>query len=302
MFNRYIWLVDTIYRAKKITFEAINKRWSRTDMSEGEDIPLRTFHNHRKAIEEIFDINIECDRRNGYQYYIENVEDIERGSVRNWLLNTFAVSNLINESHKLKKRIQFESIPSGQRYLTDIIEAMRDNRTIEITYQSYWRDEPRTFEIEPYFVKVFKQRWYVIANSPRMDKIMIYALDRIQHLFTTETKYSYPSDFEPESYFYHCFGIINDDYYEPCTIKLKLSSIQAKYLQSLPLHHSQKEVEKTEEFTNFEFFLKPSFDFKQEILSLGAEAEILEPKWLREEIGKIILEQCKIYGKFEKLF
>ena len=287
MFNRYIWLVDTIYRAKKITFEEINERWVRTNMSEGEDIPLRTFHNHRKAIEEIFDINIECDRRNGYQYYIENVEDIEHGGVRNWLLNTFAINNLINESHKLKKRIQFESIPSGQRYLTDIIEAMRDSRTIEITYQSYWRKEPHTFDIEPYFVKVFKQRWYVIAYSPGTDKIRIYALDRIQHFFTTETKYNYPNDFDPENYFCHCFGIINDDL-EPCSIKLKLSNIQAKYLRDLPLHHSQKEVGQTEKFTIFELFLKPSFDFRQEILSLGTEAEVLEPEWLRKEIGELV--------------
>ena len=295
MFNRYIWLVDTIYRAKKITFEEINKRWLRTDMSEGEDIPLRTFHNHRKAIEEIFDINIECNRQDDYKYYIENREDIEFGGIRNWLLNTFAINNLINESHKLKKRIQFEDIPSGQKYLTEIIEAMRDGLAVKITYQSYWRDEPRTFTIEPYFVKVFKQRWYVIAYSPGMDKLLIYALDRIQHLFTTETQYSYPKDFDPETYFCHCFGIINDRESEPCTIKLKLSNIQAKYLQSLPLHHSQEEVEKTEEFTNFKFFLKPSFDFRQEILSLGAEVEVLEPEWLREEIGEVIRNMCKRY-------
>lgn len=60
LFDRYIWLIDTIYRAGKITFEEINKRWLRTEMSNGEEIPLRTFHNHRKAIETMFDINIEC--------------------------------------------------------------------------------------------------------------------------------------------------------------------------------------------------------------------------------------------------
>ena len=149
LFNRYIWLVDTIYRAKKITFEEINERWLRTDMSEGEDLPLRTFHNHRKAIEQMFDINIECNKRGGYYYYIENAEEMERGGVRSWLLNTFAVSNLINESHHLKQRILFENIPSGREYLTHIIEAMRDSQAIEISYQSFTRDEPHTYEIEP---------------------------------------------------------------------------------------------------------------------------------------------------------
>ncbi|MDR3141759.1 MAG: hypothetical protein LBU37_08565 [Tannerellaceae bacterium] len=156
LYNRYIWLVDTIYRAEKITFEEINAKWVRTEMSGGEDIPLRAFHNHRKAIEELFDINIECDKRAGYVYYIENVEDMKRPGVRSWLLNTFAVNNFINESHKLKHRILFEQIPSGELFLTPLIEAMRDEVSVEITYQSFWREKPHTFEAEPYCVKVFK--------------------------------------------------------------------------------------------------------------------------------------------------
>ena len=147
LFPRYIWIVDTIYRAGKITFEEINERWLCNELSEGKKLPLRTFHNHRTAIEELFDINIECDKCNGYTYFIENKDDMEKGGVRSWLLNTFAVNNLINESHKLKHRILFEQIPSGQQYLTPIIEAMRDELTLEITYRSFWRDEPSNFEI-----------------------------------------------------------------------------------------------------------------------------------------------------------
>ena len=99
LFDRYIWLIDTIYRAGKITFEEINKRWLRTEMSNGEEIPLRTFHNHRKAIETMFDINIECNKRAGYYYYIENADDIDKDKIKKWLLNTFAINNLANESH-----------------------------------------------------------------------------------------------------------------------------------------------------------------------------------------------------------
>ena len=165
LFNRYIWLVDTIYRAGRISFEEINQRWRNSGMSNGEDMALRTFHHHRHAIEEIFDINIECDKRNGYCYYIENADDIEKGGIRNWLLNTFAVNNLINESHHLKHRILFEQIPSCQKFLTPIIEAMRDSTVITITYQSFWKEHPNTFVLEPYCVKIFKQRWYMLANN-----------------------------------------------------------------------------------------------------------------------------------------
>ena len=52
LFNRYIWLVDTIHRAGKITLQEINSKWLRNSMSGGVELPLKTFHNHRKAIED----------------------------------------------------------------------------------------------------------------------------------------------------------------------------------------------------------------------------------------------------------
>lgn len=88
---------------------------------------------------------------------------MEKGGIRNWLLNTFAVNNLINESHHLKRRILFEEIPSGKRYLTPIIEAMRDSLEIELIHQSYWYSQPSVYTLQPYCVKVFRQRWYVIG-------------------------------------------------------------------------------------------------------------------------------------------
>ena len=90
LFNRYVWLVDLIYRYNhKITFEEINDRWINSDLnSSGEELPLKTFHNHKTAISDMFDIDIECDRRNGYTYYIDNADDMERGGVRSWLVRS----------------------------------------------------------------------------------------------------------------------------------------------------------------------------------------------------------------------
>ncbi|NMA73361.1 MAG: WYL domain-containing protein [Bacteroidales bacterium] len=295
LFKRYIWLVDTIYQAGKITYEEINDKWERSSLSEGTVLPKKTFHNHKDAIQEVFDIIIECDKKDGYKYYIENSEDINDDTLRNWLLNTFTVNNLISESRKLKKRIQLEEVPSGQRHLTPIIEAMRDGYKVEITYQSYWKEHSSTFEIEPYFVKIFKQRWYLIAYSEGMDKIMIYALDRIQQLSVTENEFIFPKDFNAKDYFYNCYGIINDENIPPCLIKIKANPHQAKYLKGLPLHHSQKEIETKDETTIFEYYIKPTFDFKKELLSMGVEIEILEPEWLREEIRKTVIEVANQY-------
>jgi hypothetical protein len=297
LFNRYIWLVDTIYRAGKITFEEINERWSRNETSEGKEIPLRTFHNHRVAIEEMFDINIECDKRDGYVYYIQNKDDMERGGVRAWLLNTFAVNNLINESHKLKHRILFEQIPSGQRFLTPLIEAMRDGLSVEMTYQGFWHDEPYTCVIEPRCVKIFKQRWYVIAKSILHDAVRVFSLDRIQEARVTDIPFKLPPGFDPESRFEDRFGIIVDDDIEPCKVEIKAYGNKCKYLRTLPLHHSQEETGTTGTHSVFSYFLAPTFDFRQEILSHGEEIEVLSPRWFRDEIKNIIRDMNKLYKK-----
>lgn len=276
--------MDTIYRADGITFEEINEKWLRNSMSDGLDLPLKTFHNHRNAIEEIFDISIVCDRRNGYRYYIENADDMKKGGVRTWLLNTFAVNNLINESHHLKRRILFEQIPSGQKHLSTIIEAMRDSRTLEMTYKSFWRQDSYTAEVEPYFVKVFRQRWYMVAKNTEKDALRIYALDRVQEMRETDNGFAFPKDFDPEEYFYNSYGIIHDDNCPPEIVDLKVFGVQREYFRTLPLHHSQKEVETCDDCSVFRYYLSPTYDFVQEILSHGCEVEVLSPEHLRDEI------------------
>ena len=286
LFNRYIWLVDTIYQARGITFEGINEKWLRSSMSEGVELPLKTFHNHRKAIEDMFDINIICDKRGGYKYYIENADDMKRGGIRTWLLNTFAVNNLINEAHHLKRRIVFEQIPSGQKFLTPLIESMRDSQAVILRYKSFWRQDEYYVEVEPYLVKVFRQRWYLLARNISKDVLRIYALDRIQELRQTEKMFPLPKNFSPEEYFYNSFGIISQDNCPPEIIELKVYGTQKEYFRTLPLHHSQEEIKNTDEYSIFRYYLSPTYDFVQEILSHGCNVEVLTPKHVRDEVKK----------------
>ena len=296
LFSRYVWLVDTIYRNRGITFKEINEQWLRSaNNNSKEDLPLKTFHNHRRAIEELFEINIECDRKNGCIYYIQNPDDMKHERVRSWLLNTFAVNNLINESYKIKNRILLEEIPSGQHFLARIIEAMQEGRTIEITYQSFWKEESRTFKAEPYCVKIFKQRWYLVAKSDAHEEARIYALDRIQSLTINSTKFTLPGNFDAETYFYHCFGIFVDENCKIEKVKIKVFDYQVRYLRALPLHHSQLEKEECDDYSVFEYFLRPTFDFYQELLSHGAEIEVLSPLWLRDEMRTIVRAMAELY-------
>ncbi len=296
LFNRYVWLVDLIYRKSDITFEEINEHWQLSSLNyEQEDYPLRTFHNHRKAIEQMFDINIECNKCNGYKYYIENSEDIEKGGVRTWLLNTFAVNNLINESHKIRHRILFEKIPLGQEYLNTIIEAMRDNFTLKITYQAFWQDNPATFDVNPYFIKVFKQRWYLLAYNPYSAKLQTYSLDRLKRVEITESTFDLPKDVDFESFFDESFGIISGEDIPTEIVRIKVLKRQDAYIKSLPLHSSQKVITSNDYYTIFEYYIKPTYDFRQELLSHGAHVEVLKPEWFRKEVREIVKELNEVY-------
>ena len=296
LFSRYVWLLETIHRAGKITFEEINARWLRSELSGGETLSLRTFHHHRDAIEELFDINIECIKRGGYCYYIEDTEELEKGCVRKWLLNSFAVDNLIVESRKLKSRILLEEVPSGKRYLIPLIEAMRDGMIVEVDYQSFRQQVPANFEIEPYCLKLFRQRWYVVARSPHYNRVMIYSLDRILDFEVSEKTFYYPEEFNPQSYFDACFGIVADDDIGIETVQLKVYAPQDKYFDALPLHHSQRTVEVTEGHTVYEYRIRPTYDFVQELLSHGADVEVLQPSLLRSRLGDIAKEMVALYN------
>ena len=282
-FDRYVWLIDTINRHGHITFKEISRLWSHSPLNTyGESyLPERTFHNHRAAIFDTFGIEIKCDRSQGY--YIANDDDLDGADMRQWLLETLSMNNLLNETRDMRDSILFEKIPSSQRWLTVLINAIRDKKTVEMTYQSYSRTEPNTFEAHPWCVKLFRQRWYLLARSEAYENPRIYAFDRILDIKETANKLKVPKKFDAHDYFSHFFGIIVDER-APETIRLKVDADQVKYYQSLPLHDTQKEIEANDRYTIFEYRLVPTFDFKQEILSKGPSVEVLSPASVRDEV------------------
>ena len=293
-FDRYVWLIETINRHGHIPFKEISYLWSRSKVNTmGENyLPERTFHNHIEAIYDTFGIEIKCDRSLGY--YIANDVDLESNGIRQWMLNSLSLSNLMKESRDMRDRIILENIPSSQRWLTALVDAIKDQKTIEMTYQSFFSAEPNTFEAHPWCLKLFRQRWYLLARSEAYDEPRIYALDRILDVKETTRKLKVPKKFNAHDFFSHYFGIIVDGN-EPETVRLKVDAGQAKYYKSLPLHDSQREVETTGEYTIFEYRLVPTFDFKQEVLSKGPSVEVLAPESFRQEILSDIKSMLERY-------
>jgi hypothetical protein len=286
-FNRYVWLIDTINRHGHISREEISRLWKRSSLNDtGEDLYERTFHNHRVAILDTFGIEIKCDRSLGY--YISNSEDLDGDGIRQWLMESLSMNNLLNESSDMRDRILFERIPSCQKWLSIIVNAMRDGKAVEITYQSFWRDEPTTFTIHPYCLKLFKQRWYVLGRSEGYRSPWMYALDeRMINVVPLKKALKKPAKFNAADFFSKYYGVILEDG-KASPIRIKVMANQVKYIESLPLHDSQILVEKAPEYSIFEYHLVPTYDFRHEILSHGPDMEVLEPEDFRNQVKEDI--------------
>ena len=156
-FKEYIWLVNTIHKAGKITLDEINRRWLDTELSEGVSLARSTFNRHRDAILDMFGIIIECDKRDGFKYYIDNEDVLEENTIQNWMLSTLSVNNVLAESKGVHNRIILEHIPSDGENLHKFIDAMKRGVRIEVQYRRYGADTPKSStKVEPIFVKLFK--------------------------------------------------------------------------------------------------------------------------------------------------
>ena len=201
-FDRYIWLIDTVSRHGHIPFKEISDLWEDCSLNDrrGEPLSNRTFFNHLEAIFDTFGIEIKCDRALGY--YIANSDDLEGDGIKQWLMESLSMSNLLNESKDMRDRILFEKIPSSQRWLSTIVNTMRDGKAIEMTYQTFWQDEPSTFIAHPYCLKLFKQRWYMLAKREDKEYPRIYALDeRMLDVVQTKKALKVPAKFDAKEFF-----------------------------------------------------------------------------------------------------
>lgn len=297
-FNRYIWLVDTIRSAGRIAKEEIDRRWSYSmynDLRESH-IPERTFYRCLKAIEELFDIEIQCERRKG-TYYI--AKQSINSPTKQWLLSQFAVSQSQDAVRELEDRVLYEPIPGGSEYLTTIVDAMRFNRWMKVQHKRFdSTEEPHTFRLAPYCLKIFKQRWYVLGQGCELDGSLIddgapriYALDRMLEMIPTDDTFRLPDNFQPQDYFVNWYGVFRGQQYKPEFIRARFVTQAAPYVRSLPLHHSQTEIEPSV----FEWYVAPTLDFIQQLRTFGAEVEVLEPLNLREQFKKELQNALFLY-------
>lgn len=269
--QKYTWLIETIRSAGKISHKDLSARWSdNKNMSGGNPLLRVTFNRWRDAILELFSIDIKCHKIGGYLYYIANPEDIDEDKLKKWMLDSFAVGSILSENLSLKNRILVDEIPSGRNYLTTIIEAMKESRVVSIVYRPFSQLHDHTSLIEPYCIKLFENRWYVLARNVNYEDIRLYGLDRIQHAEITENIFTLPRGFDASAYFDSVYVIVVDDNVKPERIVIRANKNHKLYLMSLPLHHSQRLIKDYGEYADFELYLSPTYDFVMKLLHVGA--------------------------------
>ncbi len=291
-FRQYIWIVHTIQQARRVSYDDIKRLWIDNDLNDGHPLSRTTFYRIRQAIDDMFGIRIECNSQ--HQYYITNPETLKDNSTQNWMLQTLTVGNILADSLSIKDRVVLEEIPSGTMYLQTIIKAIKSNHRLTMTHQSFYASEAKNMLIEPYCLKLFRQRWYLLGKTaPQYNELRIYALDRVTSLEETNQTFTLDPDFLAEDFFRHYFGTFIGK--EPIRIVLRAYGMMIPLLRTLPKHHSQKEIATTELYSDFEYFMAPTFDFRQEILREGSELEVLEPKAFRNELATELKKSLKRY-------
>lgn len=294
--QKYTWLIETIRRSGKISHRDLSDKWERCkDLSDCKPLHRATFNRWRDAIFSQFGIIIACQRVGGYLYFIANPEDIDEDELKKWMLDSFAVGNLIGENLSLKDRILVDQIPSGRDHLTTLLEAMKENRVVNIEYKAFKYSRSFKIPVEPYCVKLHENRWYILGHNLSKDTIRLYGLDRIETIEITNQEYKLPKDFSASEYFSDHFGIVIGKDMKPERIVIRSNADHTPYLKSLPLHHSQKLIEDNGEYADFELYLVPTYDFVMKLLQVGAMIEVISPVSLRRTMKGWISDMHELY-------
>ena len=228
--QQYSWIVNTLLQFGGLTLNELDEKWRLDKIADGNPLPRSSFVKYRVAILDMFGLNIECD--SNYRYYISNPYEVEEDRTKQWMLSTLTTGMTLTNSSAIKDDIILENVPAGYEFLPVIMQAIRQRRTITIGYQKFGF-EPYTKPVNPYAVRLFRQRWYLLADN--YERMAIYSLDRMQSAMLTEERFERPADFSSQAYFSEYFGVMVDG--TPMEhVVVRAYGKMANLLRTLPLH------------------------------------------------------------------
>lgn len=295
IFKEYIWLVNTIYQAGKITLREISEKWQKTDMSGGLPLVRSSFNRHKDAIGDIFGIYIECDLTDKFKYYIKNSYLLKEDSVQNWMLSTLSVNNIVSECRNLHSNIVLESIPTEGEVLSTILKAVKNNSVLSIRYKKYSSSEEKTYIVEPYCVKLFHRRWYLLCKKQENGEFRTLSFDRMQQVSMTDECFAKDKSFNAEQYYKDYFGIVSGDDSEIQKVVIRAFGTEVFSMRDLPIHTSQREVSTEKAYSDFELHLHTTLDFAGYLVSRSHLIKVIEPMSLVNQVRELHQKALDLY-------
>jgi predicted DNA-binding transcriptional regulator YafY len=242
----------------------------------------RTLQRDIKEIRNVFGIDIEYSKSQK-GYFISQNENENMNFQR--MMAAFDMFNSLNLAQDLTPFIHLEKRrPQGTENLYGLLHAIKNRLQIKFTYQKFWEEELSQRLVEPYALKEFKNRWYIMAKDSKDNNIKSFALDRLTNLEITNHTYQYPDNYSIEQSYRYCFGIISPNDEEPQDIILSFDPFQGKYIKTLPLHDTQQVLVDNDEEMKIKLKLCLTHDLVMELLSFGDNMKVIEPKSLADQI------------------
>lgn len=295
-FSRYLWLYDTIKSNPNIGVEDLIDRYNNLVYSGAflKPISKRTFHRDLVEMKELFGIVIKFDKsKNGYR-----IEEDKMGANEILLIDSYRYIHAFKRFIDINKYIASENVKTGSEHLTMILEAIKQCRSIQFNYQKYVCSEVEDRKINPFFIKEYKSRWYVVAADQKDRRIKTFAIERMNNIkFTLDGAacYDIPKDITADNFFNDTFGIFKMPDLQVEEVILSFKPLKGKFIKSNPLHHSQTELIEDENEYRVKLKLQLTHDFTMEILSHGDEVRVISPESLINDIRSKMENALKQY-------
>jgi predicted DNA-binding transcriptional regulator YafY len=283
---RYLLIINYLKRGKATWNDILNHLETQSEIADyNYVISQRTFQRDISEIRTLWNYDIQNNKSTGY-YFIS--EDEEHNNENTHLLDSFNLFNALSLTNNYSDFIQFENrAPKGTEHIYGLLHSIKNKFVTEIQYHKFYESKAESVIVNPYLIKQFKGRWYLLCLKTEINEIRTYALDRILSLDIKKKRFSVSKDFDLVNYFRNCFGIITPDNIKPEKIVFSFNNEQANYIKNYPLHESQKITKSTNDITTFEICVYVTYDLIMELLSYGEEIEIISPENLIKEIVSI---------------
>jgi predicted DNA-binding transcriptional regulator YafY len=292
--KRYILIIEKINDSKYPSLE--NLREFLRD--QGFEISERTLQRNIEAIRLEFNIDIKYDyNHKGYYIDKDSTDSLETFLKFLEIAGTAElISDSIKEDRKTLHYLSFDTAAylKGVEYLKILLKAIKDSKVVTFNKVNYKSEKNSEYLVEPYLLKEYQNRWYLVGYVPKIKEVRTFGLDRIDQVQVLKEKFKKDKEIKPLEMFDNIIGVNGEDG-KVEEVHLSLTPLQGKYLKSLPLHKSQQIIKEDQKETFISLKVVVNYELLQRILMLGYQCTVLQPKSLVEEVKNSLKESLGNY-------